>query len=147
MNYKYSLFKHWIVNQRKINQEKYRLIKMENNEIKNHYLWKNIEETAKEAITKAIQENKAAGPKPITIEEYKRRQEGKTKRENFKTPEPKPETQKKPRGGKKVKLRQRVAEIFKILPLADKPKQKILKEELRMLRDQLKSKNKNINKA
>lgn len=52
---------------------------------------------------------KTAGPRPITIAEYRQRQN--------KPVVASPRKQHKPRGGKKVKLRQKAAEVHRILAI------------------------------
>lgn len=65
---------------------------------------------------------KTAGPQPISIEKYKERQQ--RRKGSNTTQETIDKTRKRVRGGKRVIARQRVAEIYNILPLVNDLAQK-----------------------
>lgn len=66
---------------------------------------------------------KSAGPKALSIKEYRKRQQ---RRQTKKIQEQKPNNNRRKRGGKKVRLRQEVAELHRVIPITLDRKQKQL---------------------
>lgn len=77
-----------------------------------------------------LAELKHIGPKRITIEEYRKRQQ----KRSFQEPAPVQQTKRKRRAGRKVKLRQKRKELHRLISISKGEQQKTLFEELRKLK-------------
>lgn len=77
-----------------------------------------------------LTELKHIGPKRITIEEYRKRQQKK----NLQEPVPTPTIKRKRRAGRKVKLRQKRKELHRLISISTGEQQKTLFNKLRQLK-------------
>lgn len=78
-----------------------------------------------------LAELKHIGPKKITIDEYRKRQQQRNKLPEIVTVQ---QVKRKRRAGKKVKLRQRRKELHRLISISKGEQQKILFDELRKLK-------------